>query len=239
MQTQIYRFDRKLSDDTYLQNIGAKLTDVKFSKFDHDDECFESVAIGFNVDSTSDGHWNYVSSFNGVQFTELSNMIDAKSANEGGVSDIVITDVGGLSDPLGQATVTSSFVSNRPHLIDLARGDCKDYNAGFAYCVNTCYRTVTLYIEQTDSAEFDLKVTRVEDGVQTYGDAFYRFDDDIHRKSFEGNNRKYSVALPWGTYRLEFYNGLDPIWPKHVYEVYGKSTYRIFRIAVFAIYIIW
>ena len=220
MHTAIYWFDRVFSDGSSASNRGARLDNVKFFDFDHDDECSNSVPIGFNTRDKRDGHWNYVSSFNNVQF-ESANMIDAKSASDGGVNDIVIVDLGGNSDPSDQSITTSAFVSDRPHLTSFA-SKCTSYPKNLAYCENSCLRTVTLSIDQTGTRFFDLKVYRESDGMMVFGTDFYNYDDNPQQYTFEENERKFSIPLPKGSYRFEFFNEDEIAWPKHVYELWGK-----------------
>lgn len=224
MHTTIWRFDQKLSDGTYLQNIGAKIKNVNFSGFDHDDECHDSIPIKFNTNEKRDGHWDYVSMFNNVHLGDGPRGMAALAAEEEGVRDIVITDVGGLSDPSGQTTATSSIVSRRSQLTTFARDECIDYWEGIAYCKNTCYRTVTIRIDQDETDDLVMKVTRPEDELSVYADQFYRYDSDNHLKGYENSHRKFSVSLPYGAYRVEFLvnETQQLVWPTFAYEVWGE-----------------
>ncbi len=225
MHTTIWRFDAKLPDQTYLPNVGASLKRVSFSGFDHDDEedCNDSLQIKFNSNQISDGHWNFVSSFEDVSF-EGSRILDAVTAQDDGVKDIVITDVGGFSDPSGQASTTSSFVSNRPQLTTFAGGACSEYWQGIAYCENTCYRTLTVRVDQYETDTLVMKVTRSGDNLQVSADQYYQYDGSEyeHRKRYEGHYRKFSIPLPAGTYKIDFFDGIQPSWPRYAYEVWGE-----------------
>ncbi len=201
-------------------NKGAKLSNVEFTFFDHDDQCSTSIPIGFNTNDKRDGHWDYLSSFTNVRVNG-ERLIDANSANEKGVPDIVIADPDGSSDPSRQASGASVFVSSKPYLTDFARGNCEQYHDGIAYCRNACYRTVQLIVGQTSSANYDLRVTR-NDGIVTYAPGFYQYDDSkyYNRSLYEGYPRKYAVSLPHGTYQLEFFENGESVWPQYVYEVW-------------------
>jgi hypothetical protein len=214
MPTTIWRSD--------IANYGAKLSNVIFSDFDDEDECQGSMPIKFSTDEIRDGHWNYVSSFNNVQI-DGSKILPAAAAAQLSVKDIVITDIGGSLDPSGQVSTTSSIVSNRPELTTLARGSCEEDWEGMTYCRDTCFRSVTIKIDQDDTADLVMKVTRVDDGIFTQADQFYLYDDDDHLRGYEGSSRKFSVPLPHGNYQIKFLDSTQEIvWPKFAYEVWGK-----------------
>lgn len=226
MPTRLWRFDGELPDQSHLQNTGAKLKRVSFQGFDHDDDddCHDSLHLKFQSDDTSDGHWNFASSFEDVTF-EGSRILDAMKANEAGVKDIVITDVGGSSDPSGQSSsTTSSFVSNRSQLTTFAGGACSEYWQGITYCKNTCYRTVTVRVDQDETDGLVMKVTRSGDGSSVSADMFYQYDgsENEHLKRFNGHYRKFSIPLPSGSYKVEFLNGAQLTWPGYAYEIWGE-----------------
>ena len=224
MHTTIYDFDKKFSDGTVSTNRGVSLSNVQFFDFDHDDSCVDSIPIVFNTKDKRDGHWNYISSFNDVQF-ESENMIDALQANDGGVPDVVIIDVDGSSDPANRASGASAFVSDKPHLKAFAT-KCTSYPHNLAYCEGSCLRTVSLSIDQTGTQFYHALITRLDDGADAYGVDFYDYDDDddAHQLQYEGNERVFSIPLPMGKYKIEFFDGEDLVWPKHVFEKWGKSN---------------
>jgi hypothetical protein len=79
---------------------------------------------------------------------------------------------------------------------------------------------VTLSVDQTDSFNYDLKITRFDDGKEVFGQSIYQFDDDPHLSTYEANERRFSMSLQSGTYKFEFFDNDVPIWPKHVYEIW-------------------
>ena len=214
MQTNIYSFDHKFPDGSKSTNRGVHLVNVKFFDFDHDDACEDSVPIGFNTNDKRNGHWDYVSSFDNVQF-ESDNIMDTQEADTGGVYDVVIIDVNGSSD--------SAFVSDKLYLKAFAT-NCTSYPRDLAYCEGSCLRTVSFAIDQTGTKFFYAKITRQDDGANAIGVEFYRYDDDAHQMQYEDNSRLFSFPLPSGKYTLEFFDGEDLVWPKHVYEKWGKSN---------------
>jgi len=221
MQTNIHNFDYKFPDGTISTNKGVRLVNVQFFDFDHDDACENSVPIGFNTDDKRDGHWDYVSSFTNVQF-ESDNIMDTEEADTGGVSDVVIIDVDGSSDPANRASSASALVSDKLHLKAFATR-CTSYPHDLAYCEGSCLRTVSFVVDQTGTKFFYAKITR-EDGTNAIGVDFYRYDNDAHQMQYEDNSRLFSFPLPSGKYKLEFFDGEDLVWPKHVYEKWGKSN---------------
>jgi len=221
MQTNIYHFDKTFPDGTKSTNRGVRLVNVQFFDFDHDDACKDSVPIGFNTNDKRNGHWDYVSSFDNVQF-ESDNIMDTQEADTGGVSDVVIIDVDGSSDPANRASSASAFVSDKLHLKAFAT-KCTSYPHDLAYCEGSCLRTVSFSIDQTGTKFFYAKITR-QDGANAIGVDFYRYDNDAHQMQYEDNSRLFSFPLPSGKYKVEFFDGEDLVWPKHVYEKWGKSN---------------
>jgi hypothetical protein len=230
MQTAVHRWDRIVdrwvnngqewaSQRYYGTNTGVALQNVHFSHFDHSDECISSVPITFNTDSMRDGHWDYASSFKNVTF-DGSNIMNAGLAWDKGVKDIVITDIDGRSDPAGKASAASSFVSNTDYLKGFAGGSCKEYFDGIAYCSDTCLRTVTLRVDQSETSAINLRVTRRSDGSQVTGLGIYLYDADPILSAYESNERQFSVSLPHGEYTVEFVDGDQTVWPRHVYEIW-------------------
>lgn len=236
IQSQIYRSD--FSNDG-KNNRGMSMSNVNFYDFDHSDEwqyfnleeknrCSHSTSIGINTSDKRDNHFNYVSSFKDVSF-DGPNTIDLQTANanEDGVYDVVVVDPDGGSDPSKQSNSGSVFVSDKEHLTAFA-SDCTSYSAlGMAYCPNTCYRGVTVYANQIETSEFDLKVTRVPDSKfaeerVTYAASYYPYDgpEEIKRYRTEENQRKFHIALPQGSYKFEFVDVDEVVWPGSAYEIW-------------------
>lgn len=236
MQSQIYRSD--FSNDG-KNNRGMSMSNVNFYDFDHSDEwqyfnleekyrCSHSTSIGINTSDKRDNHFNYVSSFKDVSF-DGPNTIDLQTANanEDGVYDVVVVDPDGGSDPSKQSNSASVFVSDKEHLTAFA-SDCTSYSAlGMAYCSNTCYRGVTVYANQIETSEFDLKVTRAPDSKfaeerVTYAASYYPYDgpEEIKRYRTEQNERKFHIALPQGSYKFEFVDADEVVWPGSAYEIW-------------------
>ncbi len=221
MQTAIHRY---YWGET---NRGAKLENVGFTHFDYRGQCSSSVAIDFNTRDKRDGEWDYLSSFTNVTVSG-DKIMDAKSADEEGIRNIIISDPDGSSNPSltsplatnKQSTVAGSFVMNKGYLTDLAHGDCQIHYDGIAYCEDACYRTVELLASQTGSAGYDLQVIREDDGVEVYFPAFYEYDDNFNRSLYEDHSRKYTVSLPEGSYQITFLDNGIPVWPQYVYELW-------------------
>eukprot|EP00554_Chaetoceros_debilis_P007442 CAMPEP_0194077066 /NCGR_PEP_ID=MMETSP0149-20130528/3732_1 /TAXON_ID=122233 /ORGANISM="Chaetoceros debilis, Strain MM31A-1" /LENGTH=4275 /DNA_ID=CAMNT_0038757959 /DNA_START=113 /DNA_END=12940 /DNA_ORIENTATION=+ len=223
MQTKLYRWNGSYSDGTPRLNRGAKLTNVNFSLFDQTDECSDSVPIKFNTyNGIDDGHWNYLSSFTNVRF-DGNKMFNGQDANEAGVPDIVISDIDGTSDPSQQSTGPGSFVSNKRYLTSFARGDCNLYDNDISYCRDACYRTVQLRVDQTESGDYDLRVTREEDGIQVFLKDAFMYEGQTNRTNYHNYYRKFSASLPYGDYKLEFFHNGSPIWPRYAYEVWEAA----------------
>ncbi len=204
--------------------MGTNLKNVDFTFFDHKGQCSSSVAIDFNTRDKRDGIWNYLSSFTNVTISG-DKLIDARSAEEEGIRDIIISDPDGSSNPsltspvpTQHSTVAGSFVLNKRYLTDLAHGDCKIYYDGIAYCEDACYRTMELIISQTGSSDYDLQVTRDDDGVEVYFPSYYEWDHDFNRSLYDHYYRKYTVSLPQGSYRITFLDNGNPVWPRYAYE---------------------
>ena len=144
----------------------------------------------------------------------------ASAASETGVPDIVTTDTDGNSDPAGQSFGPGSFVSNKPHLKNFSYGSCTVYDEGIVYCNNTCLRTLNLYVDQIFSEDYDLKVSRIEDDFEreVIVPAYYIYDDNRHLKTYEMNQRMYSIPIPFGNYTLKFFQNGIHVWPNYVYE---------------------
>ena len=208
--TAIYRWD-------FSDNIGTTLTNVVFSDFDHSDECEASIPMAF-FSSDSDNnidHFNYLTMFSNVTF-EGSKLVDALSSDADGVKDIVIHDIDGQSDPLGMAS-KGMLVSNVNWLKAFAAGSCQKYPYGVSYCADSCYRTVSLMVDQTDS-DLDVRVTRLSDGKSTIFPYTFKWDDDPHSKHYSERFRFFPLSLPEGSFKVEFLKDFQPTWPRFVLQ---------------------
>ena len=198
----------------HRDNIGLTLTNVAFNDFDHSDKCAPSVPISFHTIDQLNNHFDYMTMLKNVTF-EGSKKMDASTSAENDVKDIVIHDLDGSSDPLGQAS-HGMFVSNVNRLKTFSDGECNKYSDGISYCANSCYRTVSFMVEQSRTAEFDLRITRMSDGKNTLVPFTYKFDDDEQNKHYDENYRFFSASLPEGSYQVEFLKDLQLEWPTFV-----------------------
>ena len=207
--TQITSWDR-------TNNIGATLTNVLFTNFDHSGECEASIPITFNSNDNYYNHFNYLTMFQNVT-VDGTKIMDASSSDQEGVKDIVVHDIDGSSDPLGQAS-QGMFVSNVNRLTAFAEKGCIMYPQGISYCAESCYRTVTFMVDQSSSNDYDLRVTRQTDGEEAIVPFTYKYDDDddYNLKHFADQYRYFTVSLPMGSYKLEFVKDLQPVWPSFV-----------------------
>lgn len=207
MPTGIHKWDR-------ANNIGATLNNVQFADFDHSDECSTSVPISFNYDDNYNNHFDYTSMFTGVTFDGMK-LMDTISSNQNGVKDIVIHDIDGSSDKTNQAS-SGMIVSNVNRLKAFAPENCVSYADGISYCANTCYRTVSFMVDQAESHEFDVRITRLSDAKETIVPFSYKYEDENHEQLYAENFRFFSTSLPQGSYSVEFVKDLQPQWPRFV-----------------------
>ena len=142
LPTEIHSWNRK--DD-----IGAYLTNVRFMDFDHSDECASIMPLRFYAGDNRHNHFSYASMFRNVTM-DGGKIMDALSSDQQGVKDIILHDVDGSSDPLGQAT-HGMLVSNVKSLTTFANNSCVRCPEGASYCADSCYRTVSFFVDQTNS----------------------------------------------------------------------------------------
>ena len=195
-------------------NCGASLTDVLFTDFDHTDECEESIPLSFQSNDNSYNHFDYLTSFQNVTING-TNIMDALTAEQDGIRDIVINDVDGSLDPAKEATKSGMLVSDVKWLKDFVK-NCTTYPHGISYCNDSCYRTISFMVDQYDSNHFDMKITRESDGKEVLVPYSYQYDDNLHLKKYYNNFRVFSVSLPEGTYKVEFLKDLQQVWPRFV-----------------------
>ena len=210
MPTEIYKWDAS-------NNIGTTLTNVVFSDFDHTDEGKTSIPMSFfssNYNNNLD-HYDYLTMFTNVTF-EGSRLVDALSPDRDGAKDIVIHDIDGQSDPLGMAT-KGMLVSNVNWLKAFAGASYQKYPHGISYCYDSCYRTVSLMVYQTES-DLAVRVTRMSDGKSTIFPYTFRWDDDLQSKHYSERFRLFPLSLPEGLFKVEFLKNFQPIWPRFVLQ---------------------
>lgn len=188
--------------------VEANFTNVLFTGFD---ECAESMPITFRTADNPNMHFMYQLSFQNVNI-DGKRKIDMKSADEEGVRDIIIHDIDGSSNPAGATSFPGMFVNNVQWLKKFAPSTCERYSLGVNYCPNTCYRTVTFMVDQTDP-NFDIRVVRLSDRKDIYVSYTYPYDGDAHRKHYSGNFRLFPVSLPEGDYEVEFLSDMESAWP--------------------------
>lgn len=196
-----------------INNVGAILTNVEFTDFDHSDNCAPSVPISFS-DGTRMNHFNYFTTFKNVTING-NKIMDAPRSDQEGVKDVVIHDIDGSSDPSGQSS-QGMFVSNVNWLKAFAGDSCTQYPNGISYCANQCYRTISFMVDQTVSVDFDLVVTRQVDGVRAIVPYSYKYDENEHLKHVYEYYRFFSISLPDSSYKIEFVKDLQPVWPTFV-----------------------
>ena len=139
-------------------NVGANLTNLHFMNFNHSDECASSIPLHFRVtDENRFNHFEYATFFKNVTI-DGEKIMDTLASDQEGIKNIIIHDFDGSSDPLGQA-IQGMLVSNKKYLTIFSNSTCIRYPEGASYCADECYRTVSLFIDQTDSDKFDLRVT--------------------------------------------------------------------------------
>ena len=198
-----------------LNNVGARISNTHFFNFDHDDECEASIPINFNSeDDHGRNHFDYLTTFLNVTVNG-TNLIDAESSNEDGINDIIIHDIDGSSSPTGNSSEPGMFVRDVLWLSAFSEGVCTQHPRRINYCTNSCYRTVTFFVDQTSSETIDVRVTRTSDEVEVlvpYNE--YSHEDDVHRKHYWENLRGFSLSLPEGEYTIEFLEDLQIVWPK-------------------------
>ncbi len=121
---------------------GVRFENVHFSLFDQSDVCSPSIPIIFRSEKL-DGHWNYMSSFTNVTFNGTK-FIDAMDADESGITDIIISDPDGKSNPaksrcysiIIKTDSSNNAASSGPFHIE-----------GYGEIPNNCYSTVSAQCE--------------------------------------------------------------------------------------------
>ena len=192
-------------------NIGTTLTNVLFTDFDHSQECDSIIPIGFGPTDNNNNHFDYLTMFKNVTI-DGSKIMDALSSDEEGVKDVMIHDIDGATNPNGLSN-SGMLVRDVKWLKDF-QDACTKHPNGMSYCPDTCYRTLSLFVDQTDSDMYDLRVKRVHDGKETLVPFTYKHDNDQHLKQYYLYHRIFSVSLPEGYYQVEFLQDLQPVWPR-------------------------
>ena len=149
-----------------------------------------------------------MSAFENVQFNG-SPFIDAGPAAFEGIRDIMILDINGSSDPSGQASQSSSFVSDNIFMTKFAPLACTSYAGSISYCPNYCARTVTFIVDQSQTSGWNLEIAHAQNGLENFISANYLYDDDMDSLQNVSNGRKFSVSMPSGSYQAQFFDALN------------------------------
>ncbi len=195
---------------------GANLTNVRFTDFEHSDECAESIPIAFHSEFSSNGIFDFLTVFKNVT-TDGVGMVDGAGSDELGVRDIIIHDSDGSSNPSGQASSGAGvFVSDKIWMKAFAGDKCKNYPEGISYCdINSCFRTVAFKVNQGSSDNVAVIITRESDGKSIILPPIS--DDNTDLQYYSENAGFYAISLPSGSYRIEFLEDLwKTVWPTFV-----------------------
>ena len=211
----------KLPTETYWgdqsDKKGANLTNVRFTDFDHSDECAASIPITFYAGDNLNGHFDFSTVFKNVT-TDGRRIIDAASSDDLGVKDIIIYDSSGSTDPSGQATSRAGvLVSNKPWMKAFAGEHCANYPLEISYCAtDNCFRTIRFSVDLMSSVDdLAVRVTRESDGKSTV--LPYMHDENVDLQYFSGNLGFFSASLPPGSYQIEFLEDFwRQVWPTFV-----------------------
>ena len=197
-------------------DIGATITNVQFTDFDHSDEYEASVPMNFRLGDNRITHFDYVTMFKNVTI-DGTKIMDAPPTDQPGINDIVIHDIDGSADPSGQSSQAGMFVSSVEVLKKFAGGSCNDYPTNITYCSNSCYRTIRFSIDPSFSSAFEVLLTRNTDGLNvTVPFLPYKYEDNEHLQNYFENNRVFSVSLPEGSFSISIMNNQEPVYPRFV-----------------------
>lgn len=146
------------------------------------------------------------------------------------VQDVAIADLDSSMHPDGQNAFdgVSSIVSDYPYMKAFAGGDCKS-NADkcFAYCENTCLRTVTFDVSPYETEDVMMVVTDIDSNKTASFPGNFELSKttvngmlvpDVYHNTFHYDVRKFSLVLPAGKYSAKFVDkdGND-FWPTFAY----------------------
>ena len=204
-------------------NLGLRLKNVEISGFDKEKtwypNCKTTEPIAFSSDK-HDGQFDYVSSARNVNIVDSRNtkVNLCRIQDEVGVKTALITDMDGSLDPSGQHT-GGSLVSNFEHMTTLTGVTCDVHeDQCMAYCPNVCLRTVMYKVEQFGTGNWTLRVTNTGTGASTLmpGHVHVTHEEYVS-DAYAG--RRFSAALPAGTYEAEFLDETgNLVWPQYAEE---------------------
>jgi len=220
--SEIHTFARDPNDS------GAIFRGVSYSGFDDNElsNCGQqTVAFNFDdkVQTTMFDFWTTIED---VSISDGGAPISFCQAEGSDVTDVYITDLDSSLRPKGlEANGASTIMSDNakmPALIFIDQRNCVSWKDRCCmYCINTCLRSITYAIDASYTEGYTLKVTDIYDSKDAIIDGSYYYEDDELSDSLFSKQRVYSVSLPPGKYKAEFFDKQgNPVWPTHVAEEY-------------------
>jgi len=230
-----YRLNTFINDGSETKGVTAK--NLIFADFDATLDCPGSVSIELNSLDVTDGHFDYLSSFQNISIKDSRNFyINACRAQSVGINDIVLTDIDGSLFNHTNASSPYSVVSNVNSLTTFAANSCTLHpEMCLADCASTCLRTVEYSVEQFGTSKWALQIIKDNgDGVFDSSDSQivvgskYRYDGNdtstVDNMQLESNLRKFSVSLPIGSFQAQFLDDTGAVsWPRFVQERWKSS----------------
>jgi len=230
-----YRLNTLIDDSS--ETKGATVKNLVFADFDTSPDCPASVAIELNNLDVSDGHFDYMTSFQNISIKDSRNYyINACRAQSIGINDVVLTDKDGSVFNHINASSPYSIVSNVKSLTTFATNPCTLYpEMCVADCASTCLRTVEYSVEQFGTSKWALQIIKDNgNGAFDSSDSQiviggkYRYDGNdtstADTMQNESKLRKFSVSLPMGSFRAQFLDDSGIVsWPRFVQEVWRSS----------------
>jgi len=231
-----YRLNAFINDSS--ETVGVTTKNVVFADFDTSPDCPKSVAIELNNVDISNEPSDYLSSFQNISIQDSRNyFINACPAQAVGINDIALTDKDGSIFKLSNASSPYSIVSNVDSLKTFANNSCSVYpDMCVAVCGSTCLRAVEFTTEQTGTRNWALQIIKNSDaGVsdiasdnQIVVGSNYLYDGNtssaIDSMQHELSYRKFSVKLPYGSFRAQFLDDTGIVsWPRFVLQLWQPT----------------
>lgn len=208
--------------------LGATIVGTRFSGFENTG-CGHEVVFDFDDDIFS-GSFDYFTSVSGISVEEGNVPVSMCTASRtSGVNNIYVMDLdSSLRPQSSQYGGVSAIVSLHPSMTTfIEQSKCVSRpEQCYAYCENTCLRTVTYAVNLAETADLKLRVCRGQDECISVDGAFYEktqrneLETIIENTGFD-DRRFFSVTLPQGSYRATFLNSDNrESWPDFVEETY-------------------